>query len=74
MATQSIVELHLASGDPEAAAEQLEQLLDKSKNVGARTAIRFALKDIYTEMGKMRSASKHMVQVVLENGRFFEDE
>ncbi len=68
MATQSLVELHLAAGHPEAAGAQLEQLLEKSKNVGARTAIRFALKDIYAEMGRTSEASKHMVQVILENG------
>ncbi len=67
MATQAIVELHLSRGDPESAAEGLEHLLTRVQDRGTRTALRFALKDIYVELGRPDRAIEHMTEVVLEN-------
>lgn len=67
MATQAIVELHLANDDAEGAAEKLESLLAKVGGEGSRTAIRFALRDIYTELGRPDKAAQHMAEVILEN-------
>lgn len=67
MATQAIVELNIANGRPERAAEQLESLLKKLSEPGCRTAIRFALKDVYTELGFLEKAEQHMLKIILEN-------
>ncbi len=69
MATQSVVELHLASGDVEGAAVKLEALLERIQDKGSRTAIRFALKDLYVDLGKLKRAGNHMIQVILENSQ-----
>ena len=69
MATQAIVELHLTAGDPERAAEVLEQLLNRVDELGSRTAVRFALKDVYAEMDRPEQAAEHMIQVIQENAR-----
>jgi hypothetical protein len=69
MATQAIVELHLAMDDANGAAHNLEALLEKVDGAGSRTAIRFALRDIYTELGRLDKAAEHMSQVILENSR-----
>ena len=67
MATQAVVELHLASGELPAAAEKLEGLLERIEGTGNRTAIRFALKDIYVELRQYDRAAEHMFQVIVEN-------
>ncbi len=69
MATQAIVEIHLAQDDPGGAIEQLEGLLPRIEKCGSRTAIRFALKDLYMEKGEPQRAADHMLQVVVENSR-----
>ena len=69
MATQAIVELYLMNDDPEGAAEALEKLLGQVDELGSRTAIRFALKDVYMEMDQRRRAVGHMTQIILENAR-----
>ena len=69
MATQSIVELHMMIGEPQGAAEALERLLESVEELGSRTAIRFALKDVYAEMGNRERAQEHMTKVILENAR-----
>ena len=69
MATQAIVELHLNTDNPEEAAEVLEQLLHQVDELGSRTAVRFALKDVYAEMGRPEQAAEHMIQVIQENAR-----
>lgn len=74
MATQAIVELHLGHEDARGAVEKLENLLTQVEGVGTRTAIRFALRDIYTELGDPARATEHMAQVVLENSRHESDE
>ena len=56
MATQAIVELHVMIDEPEAAAHALEKLLQRVDELGTRTAIRFALKDVYAEMGDRGAA------------------
>lgn len=67
MATQAVVETGLASEDPHKAAETLEELLGEIDDLGSRTAIRFALRDLYTELGRLEKAGEHMKQVVREN-------
>jgi len=67
MATQSLVEMHVAAGNPEGAVEVLEQLLEKVKSLGVRTALRFALKDLYGELDQPEHAKEHMIRVILEN-------
>lgn len=67
MATQAIVELHLGQGDPESAAKRLEDLLTRVEDRGTRTAIRFALKDVYVELDRLDRAIEHMTEVVIEN-------
>ena len=69
MATQAIVEIHLAADDVAGAIEQLEGLLPRIEKCGSRTAIRFALKDLYMEKGEPQRAADHMLQVVVENSR-----
>lgn len=67
MATQSIVEMHVAGGDVMSAAEVLEHLLEKIEWLGARTALRFALKDLYSELDRPDQVQDQMIQVILEN-------
>jgi hypothetical protein len=67
MATQAVVELHLASNDAAGAARKLEELLDCIGGTGNRTAVRFALKDIYVELDQLDRAVEHMLQVIREN-------
>lgn len=72
MATQAVVELHLAGGDVPGAAQKLEDLLHRIDSqgdlgIGTRTAIRFALKDLYTELEQYDRAAEQMLQVILEN-------
>jgi hypothetical protein len=67
MATQAIVEIHMASGRPQQAVEILEGLMERVEALGSRTAIRFALRDIYMETGTPELAAQHMVKVILEN-------
>ena len=69
MATQSIVELHMMRGEPQGAAEALGQLLERVEELGSRTAIRFALKDLYAEIGNGERAQEHMANVIMENAR-----
>ncbi|MBU0718489.1 MAG: hypothetical protein KJ749_09600 [Planctomycetes bacterium] len=69
MATQAIVELHVMTGEPVDAIEPLERLLAEVKDVGSRTAVRFALKDIYLELGRLDQAQEQMIEVFLENSR-----
>ena len=69
MATQSMVELHMMRGEPQGAAEALEQLLERVEELGSRTAIRFALKDVYAEIGDHQRAQEHMTKVILENAQ-----
>ena len=73
MATQSIVELHMMTGEPHGASEALERLLESVEELGSRTAIRFALKDVYAEMGDRERAQEHMINVILENARAVSD-
>ncbi len=67
MATQAIVELHVGSGQADLAAKRLEGLLEKIREPGCRTAIRFALKDIYLEMDQPDKAGTHMLETIVEN-------
>jgi hypothetical protein len=67
MATQAVVELHMARDDAKGAVQVLEETLSRIEGVGSRSAIRFALKDLYTELGQHDRAIEHMVQVILEN-------
>ncbi len=67
MATQSLVEMHVAGGDAKSAVEVLEQLLKKIDWLGARTALRFALKDLYGELERPDRVQDQMIQVILEN-------
>ena len=44
-----------------------EHLLKKIDWLGARTALRFALKDLYGEIAAPDQAMEQMIQVILEN-------
>jgi hypothetical protein len=67
LATQSLVELHMAREDAEGAARILQDLLERIEWLGARTAVRFALKELYTQLDRPEQAIDQMVQVILEN-------
>jgi|GEM_PF-2216193 len=69
MATQAVVETGLARENPHEAADTLEELLGDIDDLGSRTAIRFALRDLYAELGRLDKAAEHMKQVVRENAR-----
>ena len=69
MATQAIVELHLGAGESDRASDILEKLLEEVDELGSRTAIRFALKDVYREMGDHGRAAEQMALVIAENAR-----
>ncbi len=67
MSIQSIVELATRQGHPEHAERILNELLEKMHDVGGRTAIHFALKDLYTTMKQPERAAEQMVQAAMEN-------
>jgi len=67
LATQSLVELHVAQDDAPGAAQALEALLDRVEWTGARTTLRFALKEIYHDMGQPEQAADQLVKIILEN-------
>ncbi len=69
MATQAVVESAFAGGGSERATELLEGLLGEIRDVGSRTAIRFALRDLYGESGRPDAATEHLKQIILENAR-----
>ncbi|MCH8147201.1 MAG: hypothetical protein IH987_04300 [Planctomycetes bacterium] len=69
MATQAVVESAFAGGGSERASELLEGLLGEIRDVGSRTAIRFALRDLYGESGQSYAATEHLKQIILENAR-----
>jgi len=67
MATQAIVETALVQGEPEHGVSALSSILENVTHLGSRTAVRFALKDIYTAMGKPDEAVQQMALVIQEN-------
>ena len=67
LATQAIVELLAGSGEPDTAAKMLEEVLTQVDHLGSRTAVRFALKDVYVETGQHQEAAKQMAQIIIEN-------
>lgn len=67
LATQAIVELLAGSGEPDTAAKMLEDVLTQVDHLGSRTAVRFALKDVYVETGQHQEAAKQMAQIIIEN-------
>ncbi|MCC7293705.1 MAG: hypothetical protein IT449_16730 [Phycisphaerales bacterium] len=67
MSIQSIVELATRQGHPEHAERILSDLLGKVHDVGGRTAIHFALKDLYITMKQPERAAEHMLQAAMEN-------
>ncbi|MHC4697696.1 MAG: hypothetical protein ACYTFA_13240 [Planctomycetota bacterium] len=67
MATQAIVEMCVGGEEPERAAEILGKLLDRVEQLGSRTAIRFALKDVYMVMEDPERATNEMKMVIVEN-------
>ena len=69
MATQAIVEIYVGGDEPERAAEILGQLLERVDELGSRTAIRFALKDVYMVMEDPERAANQMTLVIVENAR-----
>lgn len=69
MATQAVVESAFVGGGLERASELLEGLLGEIHDVGSRTAIRFALRDLCDESGQPDAATEHLKQIILENGR-----
>jgi hypothetical protein len=69
MATQAVVESAFVGGGSERASELLEGLLGEIRDVGSRTAIRFALRDLYGESNRPDAATEHLKQIILENAR-----
>lgn len=69
MATQAVVESAFVGGGIERAVELLEGLLGEIHDVGSRTAIRFALRDLYDESGQPDAATEHLKKIILENAR-----
>ena len=69
MATQAVVESAFVGGGIERAVELLEGLLGEIHDVGSRTAIRFALRDLYDESGQSDAATEHLKKIILENAR-----
>lgn len=69
MATQAVVESAFEGGGSERASELLEGLLGEIRDVGSRTAIRFALRDLYGESDRPAAATEHLKQIILENAR-----
>jgi len=67
LATQSLVELHMGQDDAAGAAQALEDLLPRVEWTGARTALRFALKEVYNDMGHPEKAADQLVKIILEN-------
>jgi len=72
LATQSIVEVNVRRGDHGQAEEVLTSLLERIEDVGARTAVRFALKELYGAMRQPEKAVQQMEQVVIENAQLLE--
>lgn len=54
-------------GKPEEKIATLEVLLDKTKTLGLRNAIRMSLKDLYKAQGQNDKALSQLQQAVLEN-------
>ncbi len=69
MATQAVVESAFAGGGSERASDLLEGLLGEIRDVGSRTAIRFALRDLYDQSGRPDAATEHLKEIILENAR-----
>jgi len=67
LATQSLVEIRAGSQDVRGAVELLESLLERIEWLGARTALRFALKELYTELDEPDRAVEQLKRVILEN-------
>jgi hypothetical protein len=74
MATHALVEIGDRSQRREATLEQLNELLSTVDAVEARTAIRFALKEIYQETGAYDNAMEQMRLVIIENAPKIADE
>lgn len=74
MATQALVEMFVDVDQPDRAVETLGGLLENVDEPGSRTAIRFALKDIYMLMNDTDRAAEQMKAVVVENARTLRDE
>ncbi|UCE59645.1 MAG: hypothetical protein JSU63_19650, partial [Phycisphaerales bacterium] len=73
MATQSIVELFVGRGEPQHAAQILTKLLESIEQLGSRTAIRFALKDVYMAVDDVEQAARQMTLVIQENSRALQE-
>lgn len=65
----SLLGSHPVTSSPDAAADILEDLLKHVDEPGSRTAIRFALKDVYAELGRANDAARQMAQVIIENAK-----
>ena len=67
MAVQGIVEMQIAAGESGEAIEILSDLLERVEQVGARTALRFAIKDVAASKGEVHRATEQLRMIVLEN-------
>lgn len=67
MAVQGIVEMNMGTGDSGRAIEILSDLLNQVDDIGARTALRFAIKDVATSRGEPTRASEELRMIILEN-------
>ena len=67
MAVQGIVEMQFTVGESGEAIEILSDLLERVEHVGARTALRFAIKDVAASKGEVHRATEQLRMIVLEN-------
>jgi hypothetical protein len=67
MAVQGIVEMQFGAGGSGEAIEILSDLLEQVEDIGARTALRFAIKDVATTQGELHQATEQLRMIVLEN-------
>lgn len=67
MAVQGIVEMQFGAGESSKAIEILSDLLEQVEEVGARTALRFAIKDVASSKGEVHQATEQLRMIVLEN-------
>jgi predicted negative regulator of RcsB-dependent stress response len=67
LAQNSIKEVYERKGQKAEAVGELRKLLDGLEDVGVRTAIRFAIADIYKETGQNDRALEELRMIVSEN-------
>jgi thioredoxin-like negative regulator of GroEL len=67
MAQNSIKEVYEKAGKKADAVNELQQMLNGLDDPAARTALRFALADLYKETGQNEKALEQLREIVAEN-------